>query len=65
VIDWVDPSVLKEMKQFREEILTNLTESLNLLDDTDKLEAFLMILTEEQRDQLYDHPILKNYDLLP
>ena len=64
-IDWVDAKTLKEMKQFREEILTNLTESLDLLHDTGKLEAFLSILTEEQRDKLYDHSILKDYDLLP
>ena len=64
-IDWVGPKVLKEMKFFREEKLTNLTESLDLLHDTDKLEAFLAILTEKQKDKLYDHPILKNFDLLP
>lgn len=65
VIDWMDSKVLKEMKTFREEKLTNLTESLDLLHNTDHLEAFLSILTEEQKDKLYDHPILKNYDLLP
>ena len=64
-IDWITEKELKEMKQFREEILTNLTESLDLLHDTNKLEAFISILTEEQRDKLYDHPILKDYDLLP
>ena len=64
-IDWVDAKTLKEMKQFREEILTNFTETLDLLHDTGKLEAFLSILTEEQRDKLYDHSILKDYDLLP
>ncbi|MFW9971918.1 MAG: hypothetical protein ACFFDF_17145 [Candidatus Odinarchaeota archaeon] len=65
VIDWVDAETLRELKFFREEKLTNLTESLDLLHDTDKLEAFLAILTEEQRDKLYDHPILKDFDLLP
>ena len=64
-IDWIPEKELKEMKFFREEKLTNLTESLDLLHDTNKLEAFLAILTEEQRDKLYDHPILKEYDLLP
>ena len=64
-IDWVDPKTLKEMKQFREEKLTNLIESLDLLHDTGNLEAFIAILTEEQRDQLYSHPILKEFDLLP
>lgn len=64
-IDWIDQKDLTEMKFFREEKLTNLTESLDLLHDTDKLEAFLSILTEEQKDKLYEHEILKNYDLLP
>ena len=64
-IDWIDLKTLKEMKFFRIEKLTNLTESLDLLHVTGKLEAFLAILTEEQRDKLYDHPILKEYDLLP
>lgn len=64
-IDWIDQKTLTEMKFFRTEKLTNLTESIDLLHDTNKLEAFLAILTEEQRDKLYDHPILKNYDLLP
>lgn len=64
-IDWVTEKEFKEMKFFREEKLTNLTESLDLLHDTGKLEAFLSILKEEQRDKLYDHPILKEYDLLP
>ena len=64
-IDWVTEDELKEMKQFREEKLTNLIESLDLLNDTNKLEAFTAILTEDQLDQLYSHPILKEFDLLP
>lgn len=64
-IDWVDSETLKEMKQFREEKLTNLIESLDLLNDTGKLEAFTAILTEEQRNELYSHQILKEFDLLP
>jgi hypothetical protein len=64
-IDWIDSKELKEMKQFREEKFTNLIESLDLLHDTSKLEAFTAILTEEQRDKLYSHPILNDYDLLP
>ncbi|MBA7477640.1 hypothetical protein ES707_13054 [subsurface metagenome] len=64
-IDWVDSETLKEMKQFREEKLTNLMESLNLLHDNNKLEAFIAILTEEQRDKLYSHPYLLEFDLLP
>lgn len=65
IIDWVDAKTLKEMKQFRKEKLTNLIESLDLLHDTNKLEAFTAILTEEQIDKLYSHPILKEFDLLP
>ena len=64
-IDWIDQKTLTEMKFFRAEKLTNLTESLDLLHDTNNLEAFLAILTEEQRNKLYDHPILNEYDLLP
>jgi len=64
-IDWVDAKTLKELKQFREEKLTNLIESFGLLNDLNKLEAFTAILTEEQRDKLYSHPILKEFDLLP
>ena len=64
-IDWIEPKALKEMKQFREEMFTNLIESLDLLHDQDKLEAFTAILNEEQSDKLYSHEILKNYDLLP
>lgn len=64
-IDWIDLEILKEMKFFRAEKLTNLVESLDLLNDTNKLEAFLAILTEKQKDKLYSHPILKEYDLLP
>ena len=55
----------KDIKNFKEEILTNMLETFNLLADVDKLETFLMELTEKQKDQLYSHPILKEYDLLP
>jgi len=55
----------KDIKNFKEEILTNMLEAFNLLADVDKLETFIMELTEKQRDQLYSHPILKEYDLLP
>ena len=64
-IDWVDINTLKEMKKFREEKLTNLIESLDILHNTDNLEAFIAILTEEQRDKLYSHPILEEFDILP
>jgi len=64
-IDWVDAKTLKELKQFREEKLTNLIESFDLLHDLNKLEAFTAILTEKQRNKLYSHEILKEFDLLP
>ena len=47
-------------------------ETFDLLNNTDELEAFLMLLPEDKRDKLYAHPVLfdneKNpdgYDLLP
>ena len=53
------------LEKFREEILINMLETFNLLADVDKLEFFLERLTEKQRNQLYSHPILKDYGLLP
>ena len=53
------------LEKFREEILINMLETFNLLADVEKLEFFLKRLTEKQRSQLYSHPILKDYDLLP
>ena len=64
-IDWIDPKTLKELKFFRADILKSFIEILDLIHDADKLEAFLAILDEKQRDKLYSHPILKEYDLLP
>ena len=72
VVDWIPEARLKELRFFREEILTNMTETFDLLNNTDELEAFLTILTEEQRSKLYAHPVLfdnetnpDGYDLLP
>jgi hypothetical protein len=37
----------------------------DLLNDIDKLGDFLAKLSDEQRDKLYNHPLLSQYDLLP
>ena len=37
----------------------------DLLFDLELLEDFLMKLPEKERDELYSHPLLKEYDLLP
>lgn len=55
----------EDLKFWKEEILGNLLNSMDLLQDTDKLEDFISFLNEEQRDELYSHPLLKEYDLLP
>ena len=55
----------KDLKFFKEEILINMLETFDLLHDTEKLEDFTMLLSEEERDRLYDHPLLKEFDLLP
>lgn len=55
----------KDLKFFKTEILDNMIETFDLLHDTDKLEDFTMLLSEEERDRLYDHPLLKEFDLLP
>ncbi len=64
-IDWIPEKDLKEMKFFKEDILTNMLETFDLLHNLDKLEAFTALLSEEESDKLYNHPILKEYDLLP
>ena len=45
--------------------LKEMTEVFDLLNNGDKLEDFLMSLTEEEREKLYNHPLLYWYDLLP
>lgn len=37
----------------------------DLLYDIELLEDFLMKLPEKERDELYSHPLLKEFDLLP
>lgn len=41
------------------------TEVLDLLLDVDELTEWLGSLSEKQRDELYKHKILDEYDLLP
>ena len=64
-IDWIPEKRLKELKFFREEIFTHLKDTLDLLNNNDELEAFLMLLKDEDREELYNHPILEYFDLLP
>ena len=64
-IDWIPEKDLKEMKLFKEEILTHMLETFDLLKDMDKLEVFTALLSEEESEKLYSHPLLKEYDLLP
>lgn len=37
----------------------------DLLSNIELLEDFLMGLPENERDELYSHPLLKEFDLLP
>ena len=53
------------IKKFSSEILKNTLEIFDLLENDNILEDFLMELTEKQREKLYSHPLLEEYDLLP
>jgi len=64
-IDWIPEKRVKELKFFREEIFTQFKEVFDLLNNDKELEAFLALLKDEQREELYNHPILNHYDLLP
>ena len=58
----------KDIRKFKDEIFVNMKESFDLLHNTKKLELFLSLLTEEQKDKLYTHPLVDlkdGYDLLP
>ena len=44
---------------------TNMLESFDLLNDSDKLETWLSYLTEKEREKLYSHELLDEFDLLP
>ena len=53
--------MVKEMKIDLESV----TAFFNFLNDGDKVGDFLESLTEAERAQLYSHPLLNFYDLLP
>ncbi len=53
------------IKRFSTEILKNMLEIFDLLGDVDTLENFIMELTEKQKEKLYSHKLLQEYDLLP
>ena len=58
----------EDIIRFTDEIFRNTIETFNLLNDPDKLVLFLSVLTEEQKDKLYSHPLVDiedGYDLLP
>jgi hypothetical protein len=42
-----------------------LIKSFDLLYDLELLEDFLSKLPQNERDELYSHPLLQEYDLLP
>lgn len=43
----------------------DLLKAFDLLEDMELLEDFLAKLTQKERDELYSHPLLDAYDLLP
>ena len=55
----------RTIKRFSGEILKNILEIFDLLGDVDTLESFIVKLNEKQKERLYSHPLLKEYDLLP
>ncbi|MHA1291070.1 MAG: hypothetical protein ACTSQJ_00210 [Promethearchaeota archaeon] len=61
----IEPITKKDLKVFREEFLTHMLETFNILVNNDLLDYFLSILNDNEREQLYSHPLLKYYDLLP
>ena len=60
-----EPLSKEDLKFWKEEILGNILNTFDLLHDINKLESFLEILSEKERDELYSHPLLTEYDLLP
>ncbi len=42
-----------------------LANAFDLLANLPKLETLLMNISQEERNFLYSHPLLKHYDLLP
>lgn len=55
----------RTLENFSSEILKNMLEIFDLLGDVDTLEDFLLKLDEKQREKLYSHKLLQEYDLLP
>lgn len=43
----------------------DLLKAFDLLYDLELLEGFLAKLPQKERDELYSHPLLKEFDLLP
>ena len=43
----------------------DLIKAFTLLNDVELLEAFLSKLPQKECDELYSHPLLKEFDLLP
>ncbi len=64
-IDWIPEKRVEELKLNQNKIFEKMLYTFNLLNNMDELEAFLILLPEDKRRKLYDHPILNNYDLLP
>ena len=62
---YIEELTYQTIEKFKEEILINMLEMFNLLTDIDRLEFSFKRITEKQRDQLYSHPILDDFDLLP
>lgn len=54
----------KHVNSCMNEIFKNMLEIFDLLTDQENLELFLSKLTEDQRDKLYGHALLQEYDLL-
>ena len=53
---------LTDMATHHTQLLAN---SFDLLMNDGKLDALLENISEKEREFLYNHPILKHYDLLP
>lgn len=56
----MNQEILKRNRTYRQ-----ILETFDLLFNDEKLEDFLISLTDNQRSKLYNHKLLKIYDLLP
>ena len=43
----------------------DLIKAFTLLNDVELLENYVSKLSQNERDELYSHPLLKEFDLLP